>query len=216
MSKNNPYHKRCPHCRKEFNARRLNQVYCTYFCKVQFNNEKNRLRRLELLKLEEKYQAINQQQPTFTTPQVCPKNDLEKPQKLEQSKNEKLLSLKKIPVSILRKIPNTYWAVGGISLFVLMLYYFFNSKKVTPSKAHQIASVPKNKMESIVNTENLKIPIDIAIKESSSKLQSQENEIRGDQNRSKLLVEFSYESHPDVVAYQKIIGLESNSPTDSS
>lgn len=216
MNKNNPYHKRCPHCQKEFNARRLNQVYCTYFCKVQFNNEKNRLRRLELLKLEEKYRTIKRQQPTFKTPQVCPKNDLEKPQKLEQSKKEELLSLKKTPASILRKIPNAYWAVGGISLFVLMLYYFFKPKKVTPSKNHQIANVLKNKMALTVKTENLKIPIDMAIKESSSKLQVQENEIRGDQNSSKSLVEFSYESHPDVVAYQKIIGLKSNSPTDSS
>lgn len=36
------YHKECPQCETAFEAKRLNQVYCSIKCKTRFNNSKAR------------------------------------------------------------------------------------------------------------------------------------------------------------------------------
>ncbi len=39
----NEYAKKCPECRTDYEAKRLNQVYCSQKCKTRFNNRKVRM-----------------------------------------------------------------------------------------------------------------------------------------------------------------------------
>ncbi len=82
----NQNQKKCPCCDKDFRTRRQNQVYCKYSCKIKFNNEKARLRRLELLEIEKKYYALLEkmsQNKTEKTPTVTQNQSKPEPETKE-------------------------------------------------------------------------------------------------------------------------------------
>ncbi len=54
----NEYFKNCPECQKDYEAKRLNQVYCSQKCKTRFNNRKVRLATNEKLGIIENTNSI--------------------------------------------------------------------------------------------------------------------------------------------------------------
>jgi len=151
----NPYSKKCPNCSKDFQARRLNQDYCTYFCKVRFNNERARLRRLELLEIEKKHQA---------TQVVFSPKEIEKQESHIQEK----------PVSETKELPIFNWknnikiGVGilAIGAFIYSIYWYLtkNRQEIIPPNlmVQNELGISVNQIEENEKLQNVSpIPIDI-------------------------------------------------------
>lgn len=138
--KPNPYHKNCPHCQKDFNARRLNQKYCTYFCKVQFNNNLAKMRRLDLLEIAKKYQSTISQNPPIeeadqtTLPPSVPQN------LIENNKPNLASTLNGKAFKYLKKIPSRVISLFSIGAIIYLLYSFFKQKNKDASPSEVFAN----------------------------------------------------------------------------
>lgn len=202
--KTNPYHKNCPHCQKDFNARRLNQKYCTYFCKVQFNNERAKLRRLELLEMAKRNQPTTSKNLiSENVHSPTPPNHIEKNRANHSS----------IPKDEDSKFFKKAWKwlafLLGIGVMISVVYYFFikKDKATNPPKTfakNENIRVSPNSTSAppIVETDKtLSIPTEIYPIETDLNCEipnSSSENIKNPQH-------YFQEEHPDILGYKKIL-----------
>jgi len=192
----NPYSKECPHCRKKFQARRLNQAYCTYFCKVRFNNEKARLKRLRLHELERRYS----QETKESSPKLIPQSVISKPLTPKIKSNPTLSFLSK----------NEFLIGIGLVLIGGIVYFFTRKPKkekqeIAPHSAPDKPSIEQvvHKMKTYKNQETVTpIPLEITTKKEFEAAKKAGEFSKNSPSRDK---NYFFEFHPDTAGHQRVL-----------
>ncbi len=200
---NTAYSKKCPHCGKDFHARRLNQAYCTYFCKVRFNNERARLRRLSLLEVEKTHLTLNRD--------FSPKEIEKQESPITINHNNPVLETKKTPPfnwKIRMLIGAGFFGVVAILYSIYRCLNLKSYEVTTPNlsvqnqlaiSADQIKINGKSPSESPIST-------DIFLKKmTQSSIPTNQPPKNRNENFGENIFHNAEKEHPDVIANKIIL-----------